>query len=627
MAEVLIAVERNREAQNAVLQQIAASAAAAAAHIARTEQLQDAAGDWWENFLAMQPAGRAITWPEFRNAFWAAHVPKGIMDLKQREFLSLTQGNKSVMEYLREFNHLARYAPDDVNTDDRKQNRFINGLSAEMQLELAAHSFLDFQDLVNRSVVVESKMNNLENERKRKRAAQISAAGGSQKPRGWQQPPPRYQAPPPPRRQGFVPRPPQQRVALPVGGNQQAIRPPVRSNNYFNCGQAGHYINQCPYPRRTQEQGPRAVAPRPNPFPRAAPQGQQNQKRGRVNHVTAEEANNAPDVLVGFRCHPRHGLAKKNHGVIDCGLRLITLKNNTGEPIFLALDDHPPQLHALSGAKNNDIAAVPVVCEYPDVFPEELPGMPPDREVEFVIDLLPGTAPISKRPYRMPPNELEELKKQLTELQAKGFIRPSSSPWGCPALFVKKKDRSLRMCIDYRPLNEVTVKNKYPLPRIDDLFDQLTGAHVFSKIDLRLGYHQIKIRSEDIPKTAFSTRYGLYEYTVMSFGLTNAPAYFMSLMNLIFMEYLDQFVVIFIDDILIYSKSKEEHEKHLRLVLEKLREHRLYAKFSKCEFWLKEVGFLGHVLSEGGVSIDPTNVQKVLDWGQPKNPIRHLEFS
>ena len=180
----------------------------------------------------------------------------------------------------------------------------------------------------------------------------------------------------------------------------------------------------------------------------------------------------------------------------------------------------------------------------------------------------------------------------------KGFIRPSSSPWGCPALFVKKKDGSLRMCVDYRPLNEVTIKNKYPLPRIDILFDQLSGARYFSKIDLRLGYHQIKIRMEDIPKMAFSTRYGLYEFTVMSFGLTNAPAYFMYLMNSIFMEELDVFVIIFIDDIHIYSKTREDHARHIHIVLQKLREHRLYAKFSKCEFWLEKVSFLGHILSK-----------------------------
>jgi hypothetical protein len=163
----------------------------------------------------------------------------------------------------------------------------------------------------------------------------------------------------------------------------------------------------------------------------------------------------------------------------------------------------------------------------------------------------------------MTPKELAELKVQLNELLDKGYTCPSSSPWGCPALFVKKKDQSLRLCVDYRPLNAVTIKNKYPLPRIDILFDQLAGARVFSKVDLCSGYHQIKIRSEDVPKTAFSTRYGLYEYLVMSFGLTNAPAHFMYLMNSVFMPELDKFAVVFIDDILIYSKSEEEHAQHL----------------------------------------------------------------
>jgi hypothetical protein len=260
---------------------------------------------------------------------------------------------------------------------------------------------------------------------------------------------------------------------------------------------------------------------------------------------------------------------------------------------------------------------IPVVCEYPDVFPDNLPGMPPDRDIEFIIELQPGTAPISKRPYRMPPNELAELKTQLQDLLDKGFIRPSASPWGCPALFVKKKDYSLRLCVDYHPLNAVTIKNKYPLPRIDILFDQLAGAKVFSKIDLRSGYYQIKIKPSDIPKMAFSTRYGLYEYLVMSFRLTNAPAYFMYLMNSAFMPKLDKFVVVFIDDILIYSKTKEDHANHIRVVLQRLRDHRLYAKFSKCEFWLDSVKFLGHTISSEGISVDPTKVQEVMDWKPP----------
>jgi hypothetical protein len=186
-------------------------------------------------------------------------------------------------------------------------------------------------------------------------------------------------------------------------------------------------------------------------------------------------------------------------------------------------------------------------------------------------------------------------------------------------LFVKKKDGSMRMCVDYHALNEVTIKNKYPLPRIDDLFDQLKGAKHFSKIDLRSGYHQLKIKESDIPKTAFVTRYGQYEFMVMSFGLTNAPTYFMNLMNKVFMEELDKFVIVFIDDILIYSKSVEEHEQHLRVVLGKLRAHKLYAKFSKCEFWLEKVAFLGHILTAEGVAVDSEKVEAVSSWQQPTN--------
>ena len=221
--------------------------------------------------------------------------------------------------------------------------------------------------------------------------------------------------------------------------------------------------------------------------------------------------------------------------------------------------------------KSNEI--IPVIEEFSDVFPDEIPGMPPVRDVEFTIDLVSGTGPSSKDPYRLAPAEMKELKTQLDELLEKGYIRPSSSPWGALVLFVKKKDGSLRLCIDYRELNNVTVKNKYPLPRIDDLFDQLKGAGIFSKIDLRSGFHQLRIAEQDIPKIAFRTRYGHFEFTVMPFGLTNALAVFMDLMHRIFRPYLDKFVVVFIDDILVYSRTWEEHEDHLRQVLLLLREH------------------------------------------------------
>ncbi|KAL0537620.1 hypothetical protein IC582_026603 [Cucumis melo] len=263
------------------------------------------------------------------------------------------------------------------------------------------------------------------------------------------------------------------------------------------------------------------------------------------------------------------------------------------------------------------LSSEPVVRDYPDVFPEELPGLPPHREVEFAIELEPGTVPISRAPYRMAPAELKELKVQLQELLDKGFIRPSVSPWGAPVLFVKKKDGSMRVCTDYRELNKVTVKNRYPLPRIDDLFDQLQGATVFSEIDLRSGYHQLRIKDGDVPKTAFRSRYGHYEFIVMPFGLTNAPAVFMDLMNRVFREFLDTFVIVFIDDILIYSKTEAEHEEHLRIVLQTLRDNKLYARFSKCEFWLKHVSFLGHVVSKAGVSVDPAKIEAVTGWTRP----------
>ena len=259
------------------------------------------------------------------------------------------------------------------------------------------------------------------------------------------------------------------------------------------------------------------------------------------------------------------------------------------------------------------------MCKYGDVFSDELPGLPPQRVVDFDIELHPGTSPISMTPHRMEPVELQELRVQLQKLLDKGFIRPSTSPWGAPILFAKKKDKTLRLCIYYRQLNRVTIKNRYPLPRIDDLFDQLRGARVYSKIDLRTGYHQLRVRGTDIPKTAFRTHYGHFEFTVMPFGLTNAPAAFMDLMHKIFQPYLDQFVVVFVDDILIYSQSEWEHEYHLRIVLQLLRDHQLYAKFSKCELWLTEVRFLGHGVSASGVSVDLEKVEAVMSWERPKS--------
>ncbi|GJY62162.1 putative reverse transcriptase domain-containing protein [Tanacetum coccineum] len=235
-----------------------------------------------------------------------------------------------------------------------------------------------------------------------------------------------------------------------------------------------------------------------------------------------------------------------------------------------------------------------IIHDFPEVFPEDLPGLPPPRQVEFRIDLVPGAAPVARAPYRLAPSEMRELSVQLQELLEKGFIHLSSSPWGAPVLFVKKKDGSFRMCIDYRELNKLTIKKRYPLPRIDNLFDQLQGSSVYSKIDLRLGYHLLRIKEEDIPITAFRTRYGQFEFQLRPF--------------------------LFIDDILVYSKDEEEYEKHLKIILELLKKERLYAKFSKCDFWLDSIQFLGHVIDRSGVHVDPTKIKAIKSWATPTMP-------
>ncbi|GJR54780.1 putative reverse transcriptase domain-containing protein [Tanacetum coccineum] len=345
----------------------------------------------------------------------------------------------------------------------------------------------------------------------------------------------------------------------------------------------------------------------------------------------------------------------KYSAVIDCAKKIVRIPS--GSEILIVRDDgcsegHRTRLNIISCTKvqkyllkgshvflahvttkeiedkseKKRLEDVPIVKDFPEVFPEDLPGLPPTRQVEFQIDLVPGAAPVARAPYRLAPSEMKELSEQLKELSDKGFIRPSSSPWGAPVLFVKKKDGSFRMCIDYRELNKLTVKNRYPLPRIDDLFDQLQGSSIYSKIDLRSGYHQLRVREEDISKTAFRTRYGHYEFQVMPFGLTNAPAVFMDLMNRVCKPYLDKFVIVFIDDILIYSKNKQEHEEHLKIILELLKKEELYAKFSKCEFWIPKVQFLGHVIDNKGIHVDPAKIESVKDWASPKTPTEtHLQ--
>ncbi|WVZ63040.1 hypothetical protein U9M48_012712 [Paspalum notatum var. saurae] len=595
------------------------------------------------------------------------------MEQKKREFRELKQGNKTVMQYVQSFIHLSQYAPEDVADDPRRAARLLNDLDPTLQTHLGRR-YQSFADLVDTALDMENRLRVANEDQRHKRQANTSAAGSSQKQKAVYRPPQQHYQQPRfvvrPNQPGWVHRAPQQQQRLTSVTQAQLPAPrvpviPGPGNPCFNCGKTGHFSRDCRAPRRIQ--GPNPVG--------GSQQGKQKgpaQKTGRVHYIHMEQIPAGVPVLAGtfmINGHPtavlfdsgathtfisktyaqRHGLKMyklrdnyhitapgspidtslgvrflkfeigtksfiinpvvlphqgidvilgmnwmtENNAVLDVASRTVQLRSRvSGKVLRVHMPDMKHMVPTVNATELDEIKKIPVVCDFPDVFPEELPGLPSDRDVEFRIDLVPGTAPVSKRPYRMAPDELNELKIQLQEQLDKGFIRPSSSPWGCPALFVEKKDQGGK--------------------------GYLAGARVFSKIDLRSGYYQLKIKESDIPKTAFSTRYGLYEYLVMSFGLTNAPDFFMYMMNSVFMKELDKFVVVFIDDILIYSKSEKEHEEHLRIVLTRLREHKLYAKFSKCAFWLKEVGFLGHILSEKGIAVDPSKVEDVLNWKQPE---------
>jgi hypothetical protein len=296
---------------------------------------------------------------------------------------------------------------------------------------------------------------------------------------------------------------------------------------------------------------------------------------------------------------------------------LAVLKEVEEDPTIHAIDDlslpskDPAWVERMKG----------VLRQYSSIFGKLPKGVPPSRGVEHEIELEPGAKPPYLRIYHMSPLELEEVKRQLTELIDMGFIQPSKSPYGAPILFVPKKNGKLRMCIDYRALNKITVKNRYPLPRIDELMDQLHGATTFSKLDLQSGYWQIRIAEQDVPKTAFRTRYGHFEWKVMPFGLTNAPATFQHLMNKILQPYLDKFVVVYLDDILIFSKTPEEHLEHVAKVLEVLKDNQLYVGLDKCAFGLSEIDFLGHVVSADGIKPDPKKVAAVTEWPTPTSAL------
>ncbi|KAG8503035.1 hypothetical protein CXB51_000845 [Gossypium anomalum] len=628
--------------------------------------LRDLTYYWWRTMISIVLNER-VTWDFFQTEFHKKYISQRFTDQKRKEFLELKQGRMTVSEYEREFVRLSRYAQECVADEVTMCKRFEEGLNEDLKLLVGILEIKEFVTLIERACKAEElgkEKKKAESEARDFRKKSLgktsfstakkfrdnsnrskTTAGISIKER--------------PSTDSRV-------TSVASVGNNRQEKP--------ECPQCGRWhVGECWGSRGGNQRGTSDATIRSETRTLVRAYAIRARKEASSPDVingtfilystsvialidpgsthlyvceTSASSKTLPVESTEFVVRVsnplgRYVLVDKHDAVVNCKLKTIDLRCSSGKMIQVESSDlsglpavisfvlaqkyvrkgYEAYLAYVLDSKVSErkLETVPIVCKYPKVFPEELLGLPPVREVEFGIELVPGTTPISIAPYRMAPAELKELKAQLQELTDRGFARPSFSPWGAPVLFVKKKDGTMRMCIDYHQLNKVTIKNKYPLPRIDDLFDQLKGASVFSKIDLRSGYCQLRVRDSDVPKTAFKTRYGHYEFLVIPFGLTNAPVIFMDLMNRVFRQYLDRFMVVFIDDILIYSHNESEHANHLRLVLQILQDKQLYAKFSKCEFWLREVSFLGHVVSSLGIRVDPNKISAILDWKPPRN--------
>ncbi|GAU44151.1 hypothetical protein TSUD_399730, partial [Trifolium subterraneum] len=629
-----------------------------------TYMLREEANQWWKNAkLRIGDRDVVITWEMFKREFFNKYFPADVKNKKVVEFMKLEQGNMSVAEYAANFESLCAFSPH-YNTPEAENDKcvkFESGVRPDIKHIIGFAEIRNFTTLVAKSRICDedgkAKSNYFKAVRgksqDRAKPYEVKGRGSARGGKGKEKVDGDkcYRCGKIGHRSFECKK--DKDVCYSCGKEGHKSKEcKATTPTCFNCGEEGHKSPECKKPKKVtgkvfalNGEGADQVDNlirgtcfiHDTPLIAIIDTGathsfismdcmkrlnipvyemsgcMNNQTPASGSVVTRLVCRNCPVSVFGrhfgmiwYVFHLVTVIFPKSEGSLPLmnGEELKESSNDHGE-LFMVFGS----LKLESGAK---LEGIPVVREFSDVFPEDISDLPPEREVEFGINLVPGTSPISMAPYRMSASELNELKKQLEELLEKKFIRPSVSPWGAPVLLVKKKEGSMRLCIDYRQLNKVTIKNKYPLPRIDDLMDQLVGACVFSKIDLRSGYHLIRVKTEDIPKTAFRTRYGHYEYTVMPFGVTNAPGVFMEYMNRIFHSFLDKFVVVFIDDILVYSKSEEEHKEHLRIVLQVLKEKKLYAKLSKCEFWLGEVSFLGHVISSGGIAVDPAKVDAVM---------------
>ncbi|KAL0561256.1 hypothetical protein IC582_001678 [Cucumis melo] len=608
--------------------------------------LTDRGTAWWETTERMLGGDVSqITWQQFKESFYVKFFSASLRDAKQQEFLNLEQGDMTVEQYDAEFDMLSHFAPEMIATEAARADKFVRGLRLDIQGLVRAFRPATHADALRLAVdlILQERTNS-------SKAAGRGLTSG-QKRKAEQQP---VSVPQRNFRSGGEFRRFQQK---PFEVGEATKGKPLCTT----CGK--HHLGRCLFETRTcfkcaphqgkvfatnKTEAERAgtvvtgtlpvlghyalvlfdsgsshsfissafvlharleVEPLHHVLSVSTPSGECMLSKEKVKAYQIEIAGHVIEVtllvldMLDFDVILGMDWLAANHASIDCSRKEVAFSPPSMASFKFKGGGSRSLPHVISAIRASkllsqgtwgilasvvdtrevdvSLSSEPVVRDYPNVFPEKLPGLPPHREVEFAIELESGTVPISRAPYRMDPAEVKELKVQLQELLDKGFIRPSVSPWGAPVLFVKKKDGSMRLCIDYRELNK------------------------------------LRIKDGDVPKTAFRSRYGHYEFIVMSFGLTNAPAVFMDLMNIVFREFLDTFVIVFIDDILIYSKTEAEHEEHLRIVLQTLRDNKLYAKFSKCEFWLKQVSFLGHVVSKAGVSVDPAKIEAVTGWTRP----------
>ncbi|GKB79500.1 putative reverse transcriptase domain-containing protein [Tanacetum coccineum] len=566
-----------------------------------SSMLQGRALTWWNTLVQTRGRAAAIAqpWEDFKKPLMEEYYPNDEIQNLETKFWNHKMVGSDTDGYTARFHELARLAPRMVTPENQRVNHYIRGLAPKIKAHVTSSKPISIQSAV-------SMANRLTTDGIKDRMFKKKENAGNKKRSNDQN-----------RNRGMDDRNKRQRTgrnfaltAQEQGQGQCQYAGPHpkcakcnfhHSGNCHVCGrcnQVGHFTRYCTgraaneRPRLTcfecgdpnhfrrnclrMNQDTTAGGNHPNPVLEIEgnpnPGNNRNRAQGRAFAIGVAEAPQDPNVVT----------AK-----IVCFKKIVQIPLSNGEILEVHGECPEGNLKQLKIMKVNEpkLEDIPVVREFPSVFPEDLSGLPPSREVEFRIDLIHGAMPVAKSPYRLAPTKMQELSNQLKELHDKGFIQPSSSPWGAPVLFVKKKDGSFRLCIDYRELNKLTIKNRYPLPRIDDLFDQLQGSRYFSKIDLRSGYHQLRVREEDIPKTAFRTRYGHFEFT-----------------------------------------SKEEHEVHLKLILELLKKEKLFRKFSKCEFWLQEVRFLGHVVNSEGIHVDPSKIEAVKYWKPPKTPTKICSF-